>query len=108
MRIFSKSIHSKNISQKEKKWVLLKNDTNVFYTYTVYFQKKETIYGHFLICYLSLFLLRVLDIKCFKNKINSYDLINFMLDFSVIIHILIYQETASLTKRLKSRANLNN
>ena len=49
----------------------------------VYVQKKETIYGHFLICYLSLFLLRVLEIKCFKNKINSYDLINFMRDFRV-------------------------
>ena len=50
----------------------------------VYLQKKETIYGHFLICYLSLFLLRVLEIKCFKNKINSYDLINFMRDFRVV------------------------
>lgn len=50
----------------------------------VYVQKKETIYGHFLICYLSLFLLRVLEIKCFKNEINSYDLINFMRDFRIV------------------------
>ena len=50
----------------------------------VYVQKKETIYGHFLICYLSLFLLRVLEIKVFKNKINSYDLIDFMRDFRVV------------------------
>ena len=50
----------------------------------VYLQKKETIYGHFLICYLSLFLLRVLEIKVFKNKINSYDLINFMRDFRIV------------------------
>ena len=49
----------------------------------VYVQKKETIYGHFLICYLSLFLLRVLEIKCFKNQVNSYDLINFMRDFRI-------------------------
>jgi transposase len=34
----------------------------------VYVQKKETIYGHFLICYLSLFLLRVLEIKVFKKQ----------------------------------------
>ena len=47
----------------------------------VYVQKRETIYGHFLICYLSLFLLRVLEIKVFKNEINSYDLIAFMRDF---------------------------
>ena len=46
--------------------------------------KKETIYGHFLICYLSLFLLRILEIKCFKNQINSYDLIHFMRDFRVV------------------------
>lgn len=50
----------------------------------VYVQKKETIYGHFLICYLSLFLLRVLEIKCFNNEINSYDLINFIRDFRIV------------------------
>ncbi|MCM1223969.1 MAG: IS1634 family transposase [Lachnospiraceae bacterium] len=50
----------------------------------VYAQKKETIYGHFLICYLSLFLLRVLEIKIFKNKVNSYDLIHFIRDFRVV------------------------
>lgn len=50
----------------------------------VYVQKKETIYGHFLICYLSLFLLRVLEIKVFKNQINSYDLIHFIRDFRVV------------------------
>lgn len=48
-----------------------------------YVQKKETIYGHFLICYLSLFLLRVLEIKCFKNKVNAYDIIEFIRDFRV-------------------------
>ena len=50
----------------------------------VYMQKKETIYGHFLVCYLSLFLLRVLEIKVFKNKISSYDLIRFMRDLRVV------------------------
>ena len=50
----------------------------------VYVQKKETIYGHFLICYLSLFLLRLMEIKCFKNKVSSYDLIRFMRDLRVV------------------------
>ena len=50
----------------------------------VYVQKKETIYGHFLICYLSLFLLRVLEIKAFKNKVNAYDLVHFMRDFRIV------------------------
>lgn len=50
----------------------------------VYVQKKETIYGHFLICYLCLFLLRVMEIKCFQGKVNSYDLIHFMRDFRLV------------------------
>ena len=49
-----------------------------------YVQKKETIYGHFLICYLSLFLLRIMEIKCFHSKVNSYDLINFIRDFRIV------------------------
>ena len=49
----------------------------------VYVQKRETIYGHFLICYLSLFLLRVLEIKCFKNAVSTYDIITFIRDFRV-------------------------
>lgn len=49
----------------------------------VYVQKRETIYGHFLICYLTLFLLRVLEIKCFRNTVSAYDIIAFIRDFRV-------------------------
>ena len=45
--------------------------------------KFNILAGHFLICCLSLFLLRILEIKCFKNKLSSYDLVNFMRDFRV-------------------------
>ena len=50
----------------------------------VYAQKKDTIYGHFLICYISLFLLRVLELKCFKGNVNAYDIINFIRDFRIV------------------------
>ena len=80
----------------------------------VYLQKKETIYGHFLICYLSLFLLRVLEIKCFKNKINSYDLINFMRDFRVVnkgddtyINISRNQSVNEKVKKMVGFSNLD-
>ena len=80
----------------------------------VYVQKKETIYGHFLICYLSLFLLRILEIKCFKNKINSYDLVNFMRDFRVVdkgdgtyINISQNQSVNEKIKRLIGLTNLD-
>lgn len=46
-------------------------------------QKEDIIYGHFLISYLSLFLLCVLEIKCFKNKVNADDIIEFIRDFRV-------------------------
>lgn len=80
----------------------------------VYVQKKETIYGHFLICYLSLFLLRVLELKCFKKQINSYDLINFMRDFRVVnkgdgsyINISRNQSVNEMIKNLTGMANLD-
>lgn len=80
----------------------------------VYVQKKETIYGHFLICYLSLFLLRILEIKVFKNKINSYDLIHFMRDFRVVrdgegsyINISRNQAVNEKVKELTGLTNLD-
>lgn len=80
----------------------------------VYVQKKETIYGHFLICYLSLFLLRVMEIKCFKNQINSYDLINFMRDFRVVdrgdgsfVNVSRNQAVNEKVKKLTGMTNLD-
>ena len=80
----------------------------------VYMHKKETIYGHFLICYLSLFLLRVLEIKVFKNEINSYDLISFIRDFrgakgkdGSYINISRNQAVNEKIKKLTGLANLD-
>jgi transposase len=78
----------------------------------VYVQKKETIYGHFLICYLSLFLLRMMEIKCFKNKINSYDLISFIRDFRIVdkgddTYINISKDQAS-NEKIKKATGLTN
>ena len=201
--IFSKSVHGKGLSEKEKQWLLLENDANVYTDYRdksgkllfrlkscvdtfsykfkeidpetgeeketsfcvkekrivsynpslarkqkaeimkmvdkaanyttykkmareesfritksyldarpVYVQKKETIYGHFLICYLSLFLLRILEIKCFKNEINAYDLVNFMRDFKVVdkgdgTYINISQNQ-SVNEKIKRLTGLTN
>ena len=80
----------------------------------IYVHKKETIYGHFLICYLSLFLLRILEIKCFKNKLSSYDLVNFMRDFRVVdkgdgtyINISQNQRVNEKIKKLIGLTNLD-
>ena len=50
----------------------------------VYCRKQNTIYGHFLICYLSVFLLRILQIKKFKDKIHANQIIDFIRSFIVL------------------------
>ena len=49
----------------------------------VYLQKKETIIGHFLICYLAVLLTRLLQFKVLKNNFCSEDIFGFMHDFRV-------------------------
>lgn len=47
----------------------------------VYLQKEETITGHFLICYLTVLLTRLLQIKVLGNDPCSEELFNFFHDF---------------------------
>ncbi len=54
----------------------------------------------------------LLEIKCFKNKINSYDLVNFMRDFRVIdkgdgTYINISQNQ-SVNEKIKNLIGLTN
>ena len=78
----------------------------------VYLQKKETIYCHFLICYLSLFLLRVLEIKCFNNRLNAYDLIEFARDFRLVKKgdgtLINISKNQALNERIKKLTGLSN
>lgn len=49
----------------------------------VYLQKVESIYGHFTICYLALTLLRLLELKVFKNELPISQLIDFVRKYSI-------------------------
>ena len=49
----------------------------------VYLQKKETITGHFLICYLAVLLTRLLQFKILNNDFSSEELFGFIHDFRV-------------------------
>lgn len=49
----------------------------------VYLQTKESIYGHFLICYLALTTLRLLEFVTFKNEVCSSEIINFIRSFNI-------------------------
>lgn len=50
----------------------------------VYLQKEDTITGHFLICYLSVLLVRLLQFKVLKNEYCSEELFDFIHDFRVV------------------------
>lgn len=50
----------------------------------VYCHKQNTIYGHFLICYLSVFCLRVLQMKKFHDKFHTIQIIDFIRSFIVL------------------------
>ena len=67
-----------------------------------------------MICYRGLFLLRVLEIKCFRNKVNSYDLIHFMRDFRAVdkgdgsyINISQLQSVNEKIKKVTGLSNLD-
>lgn len=50
----------------------------------VYLQKEDTITGHFLICYLSVLLVRLLQFKVLKNEYCSEEIFDFIHDFRVV------------------------
>ena len=49
----------------------------------VYVQKESTIFGHFLVCYTSILMLRILQFLVYKSEIKSNDIIDFMRTFNV-------------------------
>lgn len=49
----------------------------------VYLQKEDTITGHFLICYLSVVLMRLLQIYALKDKYGTEEIFDFIRDFRV-------------------------
>ena len=49
----------------------------------VYLQKRESIYGHFLICYYAITLLRILEEKIYKGIFSTYELIELIRGFKL-------------------------
>ncbi len=50
----------------------------------VYLQDPYSIKGHFLVCYISVLLLRLLQIKVFKDEYSTNELVDFIKNFKVI------------------------
>ena len=49
----------------------------------VFLQKLESIYGHFLICYLGLVLLRLLELKVFKDELPIGQIVEFIREYKI-------------------------
>ncbi len=70
----------KNLWRIEESFRILK--TNLV-SRPVHVSKKETIYGHFLVCYTALFLMRILELKILKDKIPANSIFEFCRKFNV-------------------------
>ena len=68
----------------------------------VYLQKRESIYGHFLICYYAITLLRLLEEKVYKNVFSTYELIDLIRGFKLFKgedrNINLTKKTTNVTK----------
>jgi len=71
----------------------------------VYLQKTASIHGHFLVCYLSVLLIRLLQFKVLKNKYCTEKLIKFIREFRVVkLERDRYVNITSSSKFIKSLA----
>ena len=69
----------------------------------IYLQKRESIYGHFLICYYAITLLRLLEEKVYKNVFSTYELIDLIRGFKLFKG---EDKNINLTKKTKNVAKL--
>ena len=75
----------------------------------VYLQKRESIYGHFLICYIAVLLLRILQFNTFNNEIGHNEILNFIQNFKCLTDEKTAINTSSqkLVKNIDDKLNLN-
>lgn len=76
----------------------------------VYLQKEDTIIGHFLICYLSVLLTRLIQIYALEDKYGTEEIFDFIRDFKVAKvsdrkYINLTRKSAFI-KELASKTNL--
>lgn len=70
-----------NLWRIEESFKIMKSDLDAR---PVYLQLEETIKGHFLICYLTVLLGRLLQFKVLENKHSTSDIFGFIKNFKVI------------------------
>ena len=64
----------------------------------VFLQKKESIYGHFLICYLAVTIMRLIQYAEFKDSLSCNSIMDFMRNFECIVYKKEIVNISSLSK----------
>jgi len=70
-----------NLWRIEESFKIMKSDLDAR---PVFVQKEEAIKGHFLICYLTVMLERILQFKVYDNEYSTNDLMNFFKEFYLV------------------------
>jgi len=72
----------------------------------VYLQKTASIHGHFLICYLAVLLIRLLQFKVLKNKYCTEKLIKFIREFRIVKLEPHFRHPDTKVTRIKNKAEI--
>lgn len=81
-----------NLWRIEESFKIMKSDLDAR---PVYLQKQYSIQGHFLICYLTVLLERILQFHILKNQYSTSDIFKFMRSFNVVKADHTYINTAT-------------
>ena len=84
-----------NLWRIEESFKIMKSDLDAR---PAFCQKEETIKGHFLICYLTVLLERILQFKILENTYGTSEIFEFMRDFQVTKAETKYINTARSSK----------
>ena len=94
-----------NLWRIEETFRIMKSNLD---TRPVFVQKRETIQGHFLICYLSVLLERLLQFNVLKNKFSAEEIFSFIRGFNVTKGETKYINTAKYSSIIQSLSDLSN
>lgn len=90
-----------NLWRIEESFKIMKSDLDAR---PAYCQKEETIKGHFLICYLTVLLERILQFKVLENNYPTSEIFRFMKDFKVTKAETKYINTATSSNLIQGLA----
>ena len=93
-----------NLWRIEESFKIMKSDLDAR---PVFAQKEETIKGHFLICYLTVLLERILQFKVLENKYSSSEVFSFIKNFKATKADKNYINTTICSNFIKDFSNIS-